>query len=55
MLITLPAGVFTAIVSGVNDTTGEALVEVYEIEGVWAEVFTPTCIGSGSRPSKSFS
>jgi len=30
MLIDLEAGAYTAQVSGVNDTTGVALVEVYE-------------------------
>jgi len=31
-LLTLPAGNYTAIVSGVNSTTGVALVEAYEIQ-----------------------
>ncbi len=32
LLVTLPPGSYTATVSGVNDTTGIALVEVYEVE-----------------------
>ena len=32
LLVTLPAGMFTALVSGVGDTTGEALVEVYDVD-----------------------
>lgn len=32
LLMTLPAGVYSAVVKGVNDTTGVALVEVYEIQ-----------------------
>ena len=32
LLVTLDPGVYTATVSGVNDTTGIALVEVYEVE-----------------------
>ena len=31
LMVTLPPGVYTATVSGVNDTTGIALVEVYEV------------------------
>lgn len=31
VLVTLPPGVYTATVSGVNNTTGIALVEVYEV------------------------
>jgi hypothetical protein len=31
LLVTLPAGSYTAQVSGVGATTGEALVEIYEI------------------------
>jgi hypothetical protein len=31
VLVTLPSGVYTAVVSGVNTTTGVALVEVYEV------------------------
>jgi arabinan endo-1,5-alpha-L-arabinosidase len=31
LVVTLPAGVYTAHVSGVGGTTGEALVEVYEL------------------------
>jgi len=31
LLLTLPPGVYTALVSGVNNTTGIALVEVYEV------------------------
>jgi len=31
LLITLPPGAYTCIVSGVNNTTGTALVEVYEV------------------------
>lgn len=30
LLLTLPAGAYTAVVSGVNTTTGVALVEVYD-------------------------
>jgi hypothetical protein len=41
LVATLPAGAYTAGVSGVNNTTGVALVEVYEI--------TPTG-GGGSAP-----
>jgi hypothetical protein len=29
MLVTLPAGAYTAILSGVGNTTGVGLVEVY--------------------------
>jgi hypothetical protein len=32
LLVTLPAGTFTALVSGVGNTTGEALVEVYDLD-----------------------
>jgi uncharacterized protein YggT (Ycf19 family) len=32
MVVELPAGNYTAIVRGVNDTTGVALVEVYDLE-----------------------
>jgi hypothetical protein len=32
MVVELPAGNYTAIVHGVNDTTGVALVEVYDLE-----------------------
>ncbi len=32
LLVTLPAGAFTALVSGVDNTTGEALVEVYDLD-----------------------
>ena len=32
LLLTLPAGTFTALVSGVGNTTGEALVEVYDLD-----------------------
>ncbi len=32
ILVTLPPGVYTAIVSGEENTTGTALVEVYELE-----------------------
>jgi hypothetical protein len=32
LLLTLPAGMFTAQISGAGNTTGEALVEVYEID-----------------------
>lgn len=31
MLVTVPAGVFTVTLSGVNATTGNALIEVYEV------------------------
>ena len=31
MIADLPAGNYTAIVRGVNDTTGVALVEVYDL------------------------
>ncbi len=31
LLITLPPGSYTAQVSGVNSTTGVALVEIYEV------------------------
>jgi hypothetical protein len=31
MLITLPPGVYTAQVSGVNSVTGDGVVEVYEV------------------------
>ena len=31
LLLTLPAGTFTALVSGVGNTSGEALVEVYDL------------------------
>jgi hypothetical protein len=33
LVMTLDPGVYTAIVRGVNDTTGVALVEVYDIDG----------------------
>jgi hypothetical protein len=32
LLVTLPAGVYSAVVNGANNTTGVALVEVYEIQ-----------------------
>ena len=32
ILITLAPGAYTAVVNGVNDTTGIALVEVYSLE-----------------------
>jgi hypothetical protein len=32
LLVTLPAGIYTALVSGVGNTTGEALVEVYDLD-----------------------
>ena len=32
LLLTLPAGTFTAQVSGVGNTTGEALIEVYDLD-----------------------
>ena len=32
LLVTLPAGMFTALVSGVGNTTGEALIEVYDLD-----------------------
>jgi len=32
MIVELPAGNYTAIVRGVNDTTGVALVEVYDLD-----------------------
>jgi hypothetical protein len=32
LLITLPAGAYTAVVSGANDTSGAGLVEVYELQ-----------------------
>ncbi len=32
LLVTLPPGVYTAVVSGVNSTTGVALAEVYDVE-----------------------
>ena len=32
LLLTLPAGTFTAQISGVGNTTGEALVEVYDLD-----------------------
>jgi hypothetical protein len=31
IVMTLPAGSYTALVSGVGNATGEALVEVYEL------------------------
>jgi hypothetical protein len=31
LLVTLPTGMYTALISGVGSTTGEALVEVYEV------------------------
>jgi hypothetical protein len=31
VLVTLPARVYSALISGVNDTTGVGLVEVYEV------------------------
>ncbi len=31
LIVTMPAGAFTALVSGVGGTTGEALIEVYEL------------------------
>lgn len=33
LLVTLPAGVYSAVVRGTNDTTGVALVEVYLVSG----------------------
>jgi hypothetical protein len=32
MVVELPAGNYTAIVRGVNNTTGVALVEVYDLQ-----------------------
>jgi hypothetical protein len=32
LLVTLPAGAFTALVSGAGNTSGEALVEVYDLD-----------------------
>ena len=32
LLVTLPSGAYTIQVSGANNTTGVALVEVYEIQ-----------------------
>ncbi len=32
LLVTLPQGIYSAVVSGANDTTGVAMVEVYEIQ-----------------------
>jgi hypothetical protein len=31
LLVTLPAGAFTALLSGVNNTTGEGVIEVYDV------------------------
>jgi hypothetical protein len=32
LLVTLPPGSYTAVVNGMNSTTGVALVEIYEVE-----------------------
>ena len=32
LLVTLPAGAFTALVSGVGHTSGGALIEVYDLD-----------------------
>ena len=32
LLVTLTPGIYTAVVSGVNGTTGVALMEIYEVE-----------------------
>lgn len=32
MLVTLPPGDYTAMVSGANSTTGVGLIEVYEVQ-----------------------
>jgi hypothetical protein len=32
LLVTLPPGVYSAVVTGVNNATGVALVEVYEVD-----------------------
>jgi hypothetical protein len=40
MIVTLPPGKYTAIVRGVNNTTGVALVEVYDIDLRGAETAT---------------
>jgi TonB family protein len=39
MVVKLPRGTYTAQASGVNDTTGVALVEVYELQTVPASTF----------------
>jgi hypothetical protein len=31
LLITLPAGLYTAVVRGVGETTGNAIIEVYDV------------------------
>jgi hypothetical protein len=32
LLLTLPPGLYTAVVTGASDTSGVALVEVYEVQ-----------------------
>lgn len=34
LLVTLPAGAYTAVLSGVADTTGVALLELYDVEAI---------------------
>lgn len=34
LLVTLPAGAYTAVLSGVADTTGVALLEIYDVEAI---------------------
>jgi N-acetylneuraminic acid mutarotase len=43
IIATLPAGNYTAIVRGVNSTTGIALVEVYDLTPTGTPTPTPTC------------
>lgn len=68
VLVTLPPGAYTAVVSGVNDTTGVALAEIWEVDnttpnqlinisarafvGTGAKVLIPGIIVSGNTPKK---
>ena len=54
ILATLPAGNYTAIVRGVNSTTGIALVEAYDLDPlstreVWVAVRTDNVAGTGTQ------
>ena len=44
IIATLPAGNYTAILRGVNNTTGVALVEVYDLTPTATPTPTPTCV-----------
>jgi hypothetical protein len=51
ILVTLPPGAYTAIVSGVNDSVGVGLVEVYEVDQpqvILSNISTRARVGTGS-------